>query len=321
MVKAGLLVKRLDQLWMLWITQKNKNIPRILLFIDFEKAFDSIDWEFMVKCLDVFGFGPSLKGWIETFYKNISSCVINNGMCTSQFEIQRGVRQGDPMSPYLFIIVAEVLATAIRTTNIQGIKIGKEEFKFVQYADDLTVFVPDIENAQRIFNLLDQFKTCSRLQVNYKNRSYVDRFLSKRYSVNTVKALGIVFTYNEIERLQENIYDKLKDIRLQMRLWRRRGLSLLGKITIIKSFLLSKMTYVFSVFPTPQEFIKQLNTIMYNFLWNGPDKIARIAVVNDIKFGGLRLTDIETSIISVLLYYILEGHWFFSFLLSRVYPR
>ena len=156
MLKAGLLVKQLDQLSMIWITQKKQNIPGILLFVDFEKAFDSIDWEFMVKCLDVFGFGPSLKGWIETFYKNISSCVINNGMCTSQFEIQRGVRQGDPMSPYLFIIVAEVLATAIRTTNIQGIKIGKEEFKFVQYADDLTVFVPDIENAQRILNLLDQ---------------------------------------------------------------------------------------------------------------------------------------------------------------------
>ena len=80
----------------------------------------------MIKCLDVFGFGPSLKGWIETFYKNISSCVINNGMCTSHFEIQRGVRQGDPMSPYLFIIVAEVLATvtSIRTTSIQGIKDG-----------------------------------------------------------------------------------------------------------------------------------------------------------------------------------------------------
>ena len=119
--------------------------------------------------------------------------------------------------------------------------------------------------------------------------------------VNSVKALGIVFTYNEIERLQKIFYDKRKDIRLQIRLWRCRGLSLLGKITIIKSFLLSKMTYVFSVLPTPQEFIKQLNTIIYNFLWNGPDKIARLAVVNDIKFGGLRLTDIETSIISLRL--------------------
>ena len=173
----------------------------------------------MVKCLDVFGFGPSLKGWIETFYKNISSCVINNGMCTSQFEIQRGVRQGDPMSPYLFIIVAEVLATAIRTTNIQGIKIGKEEF------------VPDNENAQRIFKLLDQFKTCSGLQVNYKKteamwigscRNDTAAPLGLTW-VNTVKALGIVFTYNEIERLQENFYYKLKDIRLQIRLWRCRG--------------------------------------------------------------------------------------------------
>ena len=182
----------------------------------------------MVKCLDVFGFGPSLKGWIETFYKNISSCVINNGMCTSQFEIQRGVRQGDPMSPYLFIIVAEVLATAIRTTNIQGIKIGKEEFKFVQYVDDLTVFVPDIENAQRIFNLLDQFKTCSGLQVNYKKTEamWIGSCRNDTVAplgltwVNTVKALGIVFTYNEIERLQKNFYDKLKDIRLQIQLWR-----------------------------------------------------------------------------------------------------
>ena len=61
------------------------------------------------------------------------------------------------------------------------------------------------------------------------------------------------------------------------------------------------MTYVFSVLPTPQEFIKQLNTIIYNFLWNGPDKIARLAAVNDIKFEGLRLTDTETSIISLRL--------------------
>ena len=119
--------------------------------------------------------------------------------------------------------------------------------------------------------------------------------------VNTVKALGIVFTYNETEQLQNNFYDKLKDIRLQTRLWRCRGLSLFGKVTVIKSFLLSKMIYVFSVLPTPQDFIKQLNTIIYNFLWNGPDKIARAATINDIKFGGLRLIDLETSIKSLRL--------------------
>ena len=132
---------------------KEQNIPSILLFINFEKAFDSLDWNFMLKCLNVFGFGPSLSRWIETFYTNISSCVLNNGLCSQYFEVQRGVRQGDPSSPYLFTIVAEILAIAIQTnTDIQGLKIGKEKFKLVQYADDLTVFVPNIACAQLVFS-------------------------------------------------------------------------------------------------------------------------------------------------------------------------
>ena len=96
--------------------------------------------------------------------------------------------------------------------------------------------------------------------------------------------------------MQKNCYDKLKDIRLQIRLWRCRGLSLFGKVTIIKSFLLPKMLYVFSIVPALQDFIKQLNTIIYNFLWNGPDKIARSAAITDIEFGGVNLIDLETSI-------------------------
>ena len=103
---------------------KEQNIPGILLFIDFEKAFDSLDWNFMLKCLNVFGFGPSLIRWIETFCTNISSCVLNNGLCSQYFEVQRGVRQGNPLSPYIFIIAAEILAIAIQTNmdDIQGLK-------------------------------------------------------------------------------------------------------------------------------------------------------------------------------------------------------
>ena len=100
----------------------------------------------------------------------------------------------------------------------------------------------------------------------------------------SVKALGIVFTYNDTDQLQKNFYDKLKDIRTQMRLWNCRGLSLFGKVTVIKSLLLPKMLYVFSVLTTPEEFIKQLNTIIYSFfLWKGTDKIAILAAVNDLK--------------------------------------
>ena len=103
---------------------KEQNIPSILLFIDFERAFDSLDWNFMLKCLNVFGFGPSLIRWIETFCTNISSCVLNNSLYSQYFEVQRGVRQGNPLSPYIFIIAAEILAIAIQTNmdDIQGLK-------------------------------------------------------------------------------------------------------------------------------------------------------------------------------------------------------
>jgi len=74
--------------------------------------------------LEVFGFGHSLVRWVETFYSNVSSCIIDNGPFSGNFVLSRGVRQGDPLSPYLFVIAIETLAAAIRTSiDIKGIKL------------------------------------------------------------------------------------------------------------------------------------------------------------------------------------------------------
>ena len=194
---------------------KTYYIPGLLLFIDFKKAnFDSLEWNFMFKCLKVFVFGPSLIRWVETFYSNIS-CIINNGMLSASLEINRGVRQGDPLPPYLFIIAVELLAVAIRScSNINGIKIDSKEFKMVQYADDLTAFVSDFRSAQYLFKLLDQFEKCSGLKVNYtkteamwigssRNNSETPLALKWR---KTVKALGVHFSYNNEESVQKNFY-------------------------------------------------------------------------------------------------------------------
>ena len=117
-------------------------MPGLLLFLDFEKAFDTLKWSFIQKTLLHFGFGSSLLNWIKAFYCNIESCTLNNGWASDFFKLDRGVTQGCPLSPYLFILPVERLADAIRQNKeICGINVNGKEIKLSQYADDTTLIL------------------------------------------------------------------------------------------------------------------------------------------------------------------------------------
>ena len=119
-----------------------RNIPGLLMFLDFEKAFDSVELSFIWKTLSSINFGPSFISWIKLCYCSIESCVLNNGWASSYFTPERGVRQGCPLSPYIFILYAEVLANRIRENkDIKGITVRRNEIKISQYADDTTMIL------------------------------------------------------------------------------------------------------------------------------------------------------------------------------------
>ena len=122
----------------------DQNLEGIALFIDFEKAFDSLEWGYLDKVLNAFNFENDFKLWVRTLYNNISSCTINNGYASRPFTLKRGVRQGCPLSGLLFVLAVEALSSAIRSrSDIKGIQVGNKEVKLSQYADDTTTFCKD----------------------------------------------------------------------------------------------------------------------------------------------------------------------------------
>ena len=149
-----------------------QSLPGILTSLEFRKAFDSIVWPFIMKTLDHLNFGRGIKRWVNIFYTNIESAVQNNGFITSWFKPSKGVRQGCPLFPYLFILSAEVLSNKIRQeSNVRGIKVFGKEIKLSQFADDTTLFNADIESLERALKIVGDFGRIAGLSLNVKKKN------------------------------------------------------------------------------------------------------------------------------------------------------
>ena len=303
---------------MLQYTEEN-NIPGLLILIDFEKAFDSLSWSFIHKALKFLNFGNSFRKWIEVFYSNINSAVIQNGYLSSFFQISRGCRQGDPLSPYIFIICAEFLANKIRKNkNIKGIKVGTSEHKISQYADDTSIFLDGSEKSlEELLKELEYFALISGLKVNFDKTQLVwigskkfDQTSIKTkwkliWGKQTFKLLGINFNTDLSKMIKENYKPKIQALENMCRQWERRTLTPLGKITLIKVLMIPILNHLFFTLPTPEEFvINNINNILYNFLWGSKALIKKSVVIKQYEEGGLKMVNLKAFIEALKLTWI-----------------
>ena len=292
-----------------------KKIKGLLMFIDFEKAFDSVSWKFMYKVLRYYNFSEEFVKWITLFNNNITASILQVGILSEFFPIERGCKQGDPIAPYLFLLCAQVLYEMIQSnTMVKGIKIGQEEIKISQFADDTTIFMDGSESSlQQILNIFEVFGSLSGLKINMSKTKMV--WIGKKkysmeklpcasslnWSTNLFTLLGIDFDVN-LQTIPAHNYSKaLIKVNEVISAWKKRTLTPLGKITVIKSLILSQLNHLFMAIPLPNNnFHVDLNKKLYKILWDGkPEKIKRTTMCQNKIDGGHKMPDLEKLIKSL----------------------
>ena len=118
------------------------NLRGYIVTIDTEKAFDCLSHSFLLACLKKFGFGHGFIRWVTILLESQESCIINTGFTTSYFSFEKGARQGDPVSAYLFILCLEVLFLLVKANHkIRGLNIFQYTYLYTAYADNTTFFL------------------------------------------------------------------------------------------------------------------------------------------------------------------------------------
>ena len=295
---------------------RRKGRRGLCLKVDFEKAYDSVRWEYMYDMLDRMGFHNTWIKWIRGCMESATMSVLVNGSPTEEFRPTRGLRQGDPLAPFFFTIVAEGLVGLVRQVikiNLfAGIKIGSKEVdvSFLQYADDTLFFCEDSwSNVVSMKAILRGFEITSGLKINFHKSSLVcinvENTNLRCYSkLLNCGQMGYPFKYLGLEvggnpRKKTFWKPVLEKLKARLSVWKGRFLSLAGRTCVIKSVLTAIPLFYLSVYKAPESVYKSIISIQRRFLWGwGKEKrpISWVSwgdVCKQKEEGGLVIKDIR----------------------------
>ncbi|GKA84831.1 RNA-directed DNA polymerase, eukaryota, reverse transcriptase zinc-binding domain protein [Tanacetum coccineum] len=297
----------------------------MLLFkVDFEKAFDSVSWRFLDHVMERLGFSSTWRKWIMAGLKSSRASILVNGSPTSEFSLKRGLRQGDPLSPFLFIIVMEGLHIALKdglTANLfQGVKIGSSEIRLSHlfYADDVIILSEwnqcDMDNIIRILNV---FYLASGLKINISKSNLYGVGVSSDDIESMAAGTGcsasnLPFSYlglpigSNMNRIA-NWNSLIERFKIRLSGWKANMLSSGGRLTLIKSVLGSLGIYYFSIFKVPEAVLKTLESLRASFFWGATGDSRKLAwikwsnILASLDKGGLGVGSLKAFNNSLLL--------------------
>ncbi|GKU90242.1 hypothetical protein SLEP1_g4255 [Rubroshorea leprosula] len=297
---------------------------------DFAKAYDCVDWSFLEWMMNRLGFGIKWRGWIMECLSTSKISVLVNGSPTEEFKVGKGLRQGNPLSPFLFLMIGEglngLVQKAVSEGMFRGIEIGRKGLvvSLLQFANDTVIMgKADIENIIMVKTILRWFELMSGLQINFSKSNIYGynvptRWLEGSASMLRCGAGKSPFIYLGMpvdgkpgnRKLWEPV---IKKFRAKLAVWKTASLSFGGRLTLLNSILSALPIFYMSLFLMPNSVVIELTHIQRSFLWGRGELKKKISwvkwehVCRSKAKGGLGVQDLRRKNWALL------GKWWHRF--------
>jgi len=252
---------------------------------DVSKAYDRVEWDFLETTMRLFGFCDKWIGWIMAAVKSVHYSVLINGSPHGYISPTRGIRQGDPLSPYLFILCGDILSHLIKTKalsgDIRGVRIGNgaTAITHLQFADDSLFFCQaNVKNCQALKDVFDVYEYYSGQKINvqkslitFGSRVYGSTQLRLKTLLNIPnqggggKYLGLPEQFGR--KKKEMFSYIIERVKKRTASWSAKFLSPAGKEIMLKSVALAMPVYAMSCFKLPQSIVSEIESLLVNFWW------------------------------------------------------
>jgi hypothetical protein len=268
-----------------FFNQSNSKKGYMGIKTDMAKAYDRVEWSFLQKTLETMGFSKKLTDTIMRCVSSVSFSILLNGNPTIPFKPQMGLRQGDPLSPYLFIICANVFSGLITkaqmNSEIHGVKVanGAPAISQLLFTDDSLLFCrATTKEAATIGNIIEDYQEASGQLVNMDKSEIM---FSKKVPPDNKTNIGQILPMNMVEhfskylgmptqmgRSKKQVFSYIQDrVWKKIKGWKAHHLSFAGRSTLIKAVAQAIPTYIMSCFLLPKELCNHIERMVCRFWW------------------------------------------------------
>lgn len=264
---------------------KENGSKRITIKVDIAKAFDTLSWGFLLSCLEGLNLPPLFISWIRACICTTNFTVSYNGEVNGYFKGTRGLRQGDPLSPYLFVIALNNLSFMLKQAAQERkfnyhLNCASTKMTHLCFADDLLIFIDGtLDSVQAVLQVLKDFEKRSGLAVSVHKTSFFASGLTPsetdlvQFSTGMplgslpVRYLGVPLCTKKLTLL--NCEGLLQQIKAKFSSWSVKSLSFAGRLLLIKTVIAGITTFWCSTFILPKACVKRINSLCGMFLWQG----------------------------------------------------